>query len=929
MADGEINSIDDLINHSDFGGMALPDKNKMLMTFPEFAQHTPQERQKMLDVIHYGAPPKPEEDTSSVWGGMKSALGEQAKGAVEELKNPLSYLPMPGPLSVGSEMSAVRSQYPLVKRAAQETWEGIKHPLTPPTPLAGLHRAEAITPIAGPMAATVEEPAMAGRTREAIGRGLVYGSELAAPVLGPRLARATEPIRGRMAERIAQSVLGPEPRGTPPVSRPALAVVAEGPVAVSRKGLTAKIGKTLGEHEATIQRTLRASKGAPPEPLAPIVDAAVGPEIARARAAGRPEVAARIEKWRDDYLEGKPGSISLDELHELRKDLAKNQSIFKSANASAEDIGLDQAQRQVYRAMNEALDRRMPGFRDITERQSGLIRAKQMLQEKSRREAGGSLLPSPRLYGGEGGGGGFMVLRVGLGLPETLPKTLAIKALGKRLPLTEPTPAAPYVAPPPTGAPAASGGFPPPIGGLGFPRRMPPLGGTVISSEVVNPAGPAAVRTPQRVFAPHTRLLTQGTPQVAAPPEPGGTLPGLGQAVLENRAAAGRFRGEEFGKEFNAPRESVSAATGEMERESPLFRDTGAGGQEGLFRKAPEHQGAALGPVLNVLRESIVADPQRFQFRTELSRAMRSAIETGDAKFKPELSEEPITFWKDPADGKSYVVDGHHRLEIARRTGTAEIEARELNAPNYQTARAFGAYRNIASGHASAIDVAKFMRDTGIGPDHLLQQGISLGSELVSAGSRLANLDDSIFDQVVTGKLAERTGTAISQIADKAAQRGMLELLKRKQANGAGLSYAEIEALARRASQAGSTETTGGLFGAVSESNAVDAARVEAYVRNRLSTDKRLFGFVSKAERPAELARAGNVIRVPESKAIAEKARVGLEVFDRLISYKGAINDAINEGAASIKSGKNQQAARERAYESVQKAILKELRGTE
>jgi ParB-like chromosome segregation protein Spo0J len=308
---------------------------------------------------------------------------------------------------------------------------------------------------------------------------------------------------------------------------------------------------------------------------------------------------------------------------------------------------------------------------------------------------------------------------------------------------------------------------------------------------------------------------------------------------------------------------------------------------------------------------------------------MRAAIQSGDAKFKPELSEGPITFWRDPADGKTYVVDGHHRLEIARRTGTEQIEARELNAPNVQTARAFGAYRNIASGHASPIDVAKFMRDTGIGPDHLAQQGISLGSKLVTEGSRLANLDDSIFDQVVTGKLPERTGIAIAQIADKTAQRGMLELLKRKQANGAGFSYAEIEALARRATLAGTTEATGGLFGPTSESNAVEAARVEAYVRNRLSSDKRLFGFVSKGERPAELSRGGNVINVKESQGIAEKATQVLAAFDRLISYKGPVNDAINEAAGAVKSGKSQQAARENAYRRVHEAVAEELKGAQ
>jgi hypothetical protein len=569
---------------SEFQNLSLPDKNQYLLeNSPTFAKMPPKDRSEYLNKIHYGPAAKPAEDTSSIWGGVKSALGEQAKGAAQELKNPLSYLPLPGPLSIGSQISAVRSHYPLVKRAAQETWEGMKHPLTPPAPLAGLHRAEAVMPIAGPMAAGVEEPAMAGHTREAIGRGLVYGSELAAPVLGGRLAKATEPIRGRMAERVAQSLLGPEPKGTPAVSRPAPAVVAEGPVAVSQRSLTTKIGKALGEHEATVRRTLAASKGAPHEPLEPIVRKAVKPLMDEARDLGHPEIADRVRGWAERYLAAHPAEVSLEELHNLRKRMGSNQALFKGTSEEFSD--LKTAQKEVYRGMNEAMDRRMPGIRAVTERQSGLIRARQMLKEQARREAGGPLLPMPRLYGGESPGGGFMAMRFGLGIPgETALKTLAVKALGNRVPLAEPTPARPFVAPPPPELRAVT---PPQAGGMSIERLRAlreRLEAERMAAESAAPVSPLGRGTLARL------------PEVAVPPEIRATLPGLGQAVLENRAAAGRFRGQELGREFNAPRENVSAATGEMERESPLFRETGAGGQEGLFSKAEAARPAIAAP---------------------------------------------------------------------------------------------------------------------------------------------------------------------------------------------------------------------------------------------------------------------------------------------------------------------------------------------
>jgi hypothetical protein len=478
MANGDINSIDDLINHPDFAGMPLPDKNKMLMTFPEFSQHSLQDRQKMLDVIHYGAPAKAEEDTSSILGGAKAALEEQRfKPTLGEfVKIGLGYKP----IEMGYHM--LKAQVPLIRRAARETWEAVKHPHAEWPPLGaaqlGLHQAEALLPVGGSMAAAVEEPAMAGRQREAIGRGLVYGGELAAPALGARGWKASEPMRGAMAERLAQSLLGPEPKGMPPVSSPARALVAEGPLAVSRKGgwlttgLRGSLGKPLAEYGAAIRRTLAASKEAPPEPLEPIVRKATKPLMDEARDLGHPEIADRIEAWATRYLAAHPAEVPLAELYKLRRRMGSNQPLFKGTSEEFSD--LKGAKKEVYRAMNEALDRRMPGFRDVTQRQSGLIQARQMLKEQARREAGGPILPTPRLYGGvSGGGGDFAAARIGMPVPfETLLKTGAIKVLGKRLPLAEPMPAAP--APPrlaaPLGPPEPGAVTPPQTGGMSIER---------------------------------------------------------------------------------------------------------------------------------------------------------------------------------------------------------------------------------------------------------------------------------------------------------------------------------------------------------------------------------------------------------------------------------------------------------------------------
>jgi ParB-like chromosome segregation protein Spo0J len=336
----------------------------------------------------------------------------------------------------------------------------------------------------------------------------------------------------------------------------------------------------------------------------------------------------------------------------------------------------------------------------------------------------------------------------------------------------------------------------------------------------------------------------------------------------------------------------------------------------------PVETPAILGPVVEMDPNEIQADPRRFQFRTRLSQVMRAAINSGTAKYSKELSEGPITAWKDPADGKLYVVDGHHRLEIAKRSGTKSIEVRELSAPTMKAARAFGAYRNIASGHAEAIDVAKFMRDMGVSADDFAQRGVALGSRLVSDGSKLANLDDPIFEKVVSGQMPESVGAAIGSLADKGKQAALAKLIAAQK--GRSLSPELVGILARRAQNAEEIETQD-LFGTQSESNVLEAAKVEEYIRGRLAMDKRLFGYVAKGARPEELSRGGNIIDVYESRKIADSSKRALDVFDKLIERKGPINDAINAAAEAIKSGESEQAVRDRTYGVIHDAVAAEL----
>lgn len=61
------------------------------------------------------------------------------------------------------------------------------------------------------------------------------------------------------------------------------------------------------------------------------------------------------------------------------------------------------------------------------------------------------------------------------------------------------------------------------------------------------------------------------------------TFPGMEVEVARQQDEAALFKAMELTKTVNTAKADVSAATGELERESALFRHSGANGQDNLF----------------------------------------------------------------------------------------------------------------------------------------------------------------------------------------------------------------------------------------------------------------------------------------------------------------------------------------------------------
>lgn len=332
--------------------------------------------------------------------------------------------------------------------------------------------------------------------------------------------------------------------------------------------------------------------------------------------------------------------------------------------------------------------------------------------------------------------------------------------------------------------------------------------------------------------------------------------------------------------------------------------------------------------VVRIPTASVIADPSRFQFKALGKEGVGSELK-GVRTFNPNLAGV-ISVWRDPATHKTYVVNGHHRLELAKRTGQPELNAQFLDAPDATTARALGALINIAEGRGTATDVAKFLRDGNVTPEELDKHGVSIKGDLAKDGVALSKLAPDLFDQVATGKVPQNWGTAIGAVLDDPVLQR--EALKAARGARTNLTGAEVSEVARQVQAAGTETTTQAtLFGSEKRRHGlyVQKAQVVAAVKKRLATDKRLFGFIAKEGRAAQLERAGTTqIDVGAAKDIAAVSARAEEIFDRLYTRTGPLATIVSEAARRTTHGEPVAAVVTDIYPQVRAAVEREVAGT-
>lgn len=292
--------------------------------------------------------------------------------------------------------------------------------------------------------------------------------------------------------------------------------------------------------------------------------------------------------------------------------------------------------------------------------------------------------------------------------------------------------------------------------------------------------------------------------------------------------------------------------------------------------------------------EQIGVDAKKFQFKlgAKLVGGVTEALKDVEA-FDP-VKAGQILVWQDKA-GKYWVVDGHHRVALAKKTGAENLQTwvvREADGITAAEARAIGALRNLADGKGTAVDAAKLFRDADMSLKDLRKSGVPT-SAIVQQGMDMKNLSDYVFRLVVDEKLPASFAAPIGrQVKSDTQQKQVADLILEGEID----TVRQAELLAATIDTAPvltTTEQT--LFGleTTEKSLYAERAKVLANVEKKLKTNKKVFGTL--ATQTGIIEAKGNVLAKVENLMAKEQAEEVLFMLEKLANSKGPIAEALND----------------------------------
>lgn len=334
--------------------------------------------------------------------------------------------------------------------------------------------------------------------------------------------------------------------------------------------------------------------------------------------------------------------------------------------------------------------------------------------------------------------------------------------------------------------------------------------------------------------------------------------------------------------------------------------------------------------------DQLKADPDRFQYKISgIDPKTGTTKELKEVKQYNPLFGGQILVWEDPDDGQPYVVNGHHRYELASRSPESdewqgEMSVYFVDAGSAQEAKALGALANIAEGRGTAVDAANFLRNWSPGdPDKAIedmkQKGVSLKGRVAADGAVLAGVSDRIFDMTATGRMTEGRALAIGRELQSTEKQDELlgEIQKAEERQRKTLPDSAVSEMARELSITPEAVKEGGLFGDFFKRSLIaERGQLKSFLRRNLSSEARAFREASSERRAETLESTGkNILDIEGNVERAQEAAESLFDFDHRANASG---DPI---AASISQAAEKLNDNPRRQKSIQRELLENIRG--
>lgn len=450
------------------------------------------------------------------------------------------------------------------------------------------------------------------------------------------------------------------------------------------------------------------------------------------------------------------------------------------------------------------------------------------------------------------------------------------------------------------------------------------------------PASGQTVDVTAAPVGPNAKVATApnaGPGVTQAAPKSKASAPDVAKAYMDMRPRTPLWekQGVETQGRLDDPRADVQAATKDFV-EATTLADTAVARASSTVPDeagpvATVDRGNAM-PSYSQVRETPVAeidtDPTRLQFKAagqgKGKRGVSGSLK--DAKSYDPLFGKIVSVWRDPETGRLLVVNGHNRLDLARRSGVQNILTWEIDAPNAEQARAIGAMENIAEGQGTAWDAAKIMRDMGIDGEEMARRNIDVTKGVAEKGVALSRLPQEIFEQGATGKLSLEKAVALGSVKlDDVVVRDVAAQAAKKNWPADKILQAMQEAKFAQTAEATGGGVLPGFEDMFKTSNFEQLLDIRTEAFKALREEMVALTSVALEGRRGILEAAGNVVDVAGSQAARGQAAIAVEIFDRVTGYTGPVRDLLNEMAGQVNAKRSAKAIVTENLERLRAAI--------